>query len=299
MKLPPIAAIRAFEAAARHQSFTKAAEELGMTQAAVSYQIKLLEDRVGIALFNREPRQVSLTASGRKLAPKVTEALDMLGAAFAEVAEKSRLNLAISVLPTVASAWLVPRLESFQIANPNIKISLHTSNEMVDFIKDDIDLVVRSGAGDWPGNDVFPLFPMVYAPVCTPEFRDRNRLARPSDLLAVRRFGSPNWWRRWLNEAGVENLDDGNQMGLVLGVQAMDVAVTLLGQGVAMVVTTFFAEELRSGRLVQPFEHVVEDGRGYFLVYPEARRRSRKIQLFRDWIVAEAAATRSTLTVPS
>lgn len=293
MKLPPIAAIRAFEAAARHQSFTKAAEELGMTQAAVSYQIRLLEDRVGTPLFIREPRQVTLTATGRALSPKVTEALDLLGSAFVEIAEKARLDLAISVLPTIASAWLVPRLSSFQAANPNIKINLHTSNEMVDFIKEDIDLVVLSGSGNWPGNDVFPLFPIEYTPVCTPEFRDRNGLTQPSDLLAVRRFGSPGWWRRWLMEAGVQNPEDGNQMGLVLGVQAMDVAVTLLGQGVAMVVPIFFAEELKSGRLVQPFQHVVQDGRSYFLVYPEARRRSRKIQLFRDWIIAEAEATRS------
>jgi LysR family transcriptional regulator, glycine cleavage system transcriptional activator len=121
----------------------------------------------------------------------------------------------------------------------------------------------------------------------------------PPALGNIRRFGSPGWWRRWLTEAGVENLDDGNQMGLVLGVQAMDVAVTLLGQGVAMVVPTFFAEELKSGRLVQPFAHVVEDGRSYFLIYPEARRRSRKIQLFRDWIIAEAEATRSALAVPA
>jgi LysR family transcriptional regulator, glycine cleavage system transcriptional activator len=299
MKLPPIAAIRAFEAAARHQSFTKAAGELGMTQAAVSYQIRLLEDRVGTSLFTREPRQVTLTPMGRRLSPKVTEALDLLGAAFAEVAEKSRLNLAISILPTVASGWLVPHLASFQAANPNIQIRLHTSNDLVDFAKDDIDMVVRSGDGAWPGNDVFPLFPMEYAPVCTPEFRDRNRLTQPSDLLAVRRFGSPNWWRRWLTEAGVENMDEGNRMGLVLGVQAMDVAVTLLGQGVAMVVPTFFAEELKSGRLVQPFTHIVKDGRGYFLVYPEARRRSRKVQLFRDWIIAEAEATRSTVAIPA
>jgi len=299
MKLPPIAAIRAFEAAARHQSFTRAADELGMTQAAVSYQIRLLEERIGTPLFTREPRQVTLTKTGRRLSPKVTEALDLLGSAFAEVAEKATLELAISVLPTVASAWLVPRLSSFQAANPNIKIRLHTSNEMVDFIRDDIDLVVRSGAGDWPGNDVFLLFPMVYAPVCTPEFCNRHDLANPADLLAVRRFGSANWWRRWLTEAGVKNLDGGNDVGLVLGVQAMDVAVTLLGQGVAMVVTTFFAEELKSGRLVQPFSHVVEDGRGYFLVYPEARRRSRKVQLFRNWIIAEAAATRSAPAVPA
>lgn len=294
MKLPPISTIRAFEAAARHQSFTRAAAELGMTQAAVSYQIRLLEDRVGSPLFVREARQVTLTSTGRKLAPKVTEALDLLGAAFVEVTARARFEITISALPTLASAWLVPRLTGFQSAHPDVRIKLHTSNEMVDFVRDDVDLVIRSGDGNFPGNDVFPLFPIEYTAVCTPEFRDRERLTRPSDLLRVRRLGSAGWWQRWLleNDAGS---DDGSQMGLLLGVQAMDVAITLLGQGVAMVVPTFFADELRSGRLVQPFPHVVQDGRSYYLAYPQARRRSRKIQLFRDWTLAEAEATRSSM----
>lgn len=295
LKLPPIAAIRAFEAAVRHQNFTRAAEELGMTQAAVSYQIKLLEDRVGGALFVREARQVTLTRTGKKLAPKVTEALNLLGAAFGELASAATTELSISVLPTVATAWLAPRLTAFQAAHPAIRIRLHTSNDLVDFAKDDIDAVVRSGMGDWPGNEVAPLFPIAYTAVCTPEFRDGERLERPADLLRVRRFGSVGWWRRWFAENSIDNADGDSQMGLVLGVQAMDVAITLLGQGAAMVVPTFFSEELRSGRLVQPFPHIVQDGRSYFLVYPSARKRSRKIRLFRDWVIAEAEATRASM----
>lgn len=294
MKLPPISAIRAFEAAARHQSFTRAAAELGMTQAAVSYQIRLLEDRVGSPLFVREARQVTLTTTGRKLAPRVTEALDLLGAAFVEVTARERFEINLSALPTLASAWLVPRLTGFQSAHPDVRIKLHTSNEMVDFIRDDMDLVIRSGDGNYPGHDVFPLFPIEYTAVCTAEFRDRERLTQPSDLLRIRRLGSAGWWKRWLLENDVGS-DDSDQMGLLLGVQSMDVAITLLGQGVSMVVPTLFAEELRSGRLIQPFPHVVKDGRGYFLVYPQARRRSRKIQLFRDWILAEAEATRAAM----
>lgn len=298
-KLPPIAAIRAFEAAARHQSFTRAAEELGMTQAAVSYQIKLLEDRVGTPLFVREARQVTLTKVGQKLAPNVTEALAMLGAAFADIASTAATELSLSVLPTVASTWLAPRLTGFQEIYPDINIKLDASNHIVDFAKEAVDVAIRSGKGDWLDNDVVPLFPIEYAPVCTPEFRARYSLEQPSDLLSVRRFGSLAWWHRWLEEAGVESRDGSDQMGLVLGVQAMDVAITLLGQGVAMVVPTFFAHELRSGRLIQPFSHIVQDGRSYFLVYPTARRRSRKVRLFRDWVVAEAEATRASITGPA
>lgn len=293
MKLPPIAAIRAFEAAARYQSFTRAAEELGMTQAAVSYQIKLLEDRIGVALFVREPRQVTLTAAGRKLSPKVTEALDLLGSAFVEVARKPELHLVISTLPTVASTWLVPRLASFQAANPEIRIKLHTSNDSIDFAREDVDVMIRGSDSVLPEHEVFSLFPMEYAPVCTADYRERHAIAHPADLLKVRRFGAQSWWARWLTGAGVENGSDDRRMDLVIGVQTIDVGLTLQGQGVAMVMPIFFADELNSGRLIRPFQHIGRDERSYSLVYPKSRRQSRKIRLFRDWVVAEAEATRS------
>ena len=292
MKLPPIAAIRAFEAAARHQSFTRAAEELGMTQAAVSYQIKLLEERIGVPLFVREPRQVTLTAAGRKLSPKVTEALDLLGSAFVEVVEKPDLHLIISVLPTVASTWLVPRLSSFQAANPEIRIKVHTSNDLVDFAREDIDIMIRGSDNVLPEHEVFALFPMEYAPVCTADFRERHSIVNPADLLKIRRFGAQSWWASWLAGAGVQTGDD-NRMDLVVGVQTIDVALTWQGQGVAMVMPIFFADEMKSGRLIRPFQYVGRDDRSYSLVYPKSRHRSRKIRLFRDWVIAEAEATRS------
>ncbi|WP_379071491.1 LysR substrate-binding domain-containing protein [Mesorhizobium sp. UC74_2] len=293
MKLPPIAAIRAFEAAARYQSFTRAAEELGMTQAAVSYQIKLLEARIGVPLFVREPRQVTLTAAGRKLSPKVTEALDLLGSAFVEVARKPDLHLIISTLPTVASTWLVPRLPSFQAANPEVRIKLHTSNDSIDFVREDIDVMIRGSDSVLPEHEVFSLFPMEYAPVCTAEYRERHAIAQPADLLKIRRFGALSWWARWLAGAGVENAGDDSRMDLVIGVQSIDVGLTLQGQGVAMVMPIFFADELNSGRLIRPFQHIGHDDRSYSLVYPKSRRQSRKIRLFREWVIAEAEATRS------
>ncbi|MEI2297305.1 LysR substrate-binding domain-containing protein [Ensifer sp. MJa1] len=289
-----MSAVRAFEAAARHLSFTRAADELGMTQAAVSYQIRLLEDRIGTPLFVRLPREVRLTAAGRQLAPKVTEAIDLLGAAFSEIADKTEHHLHISVLPTVVSSWLGQRLASFQTAHPNISIRVHMSTELVDFKRDAIDLAVRSGAGDWPGNDVFPLFPLDYVPVCTPSFLEKHQLREPSDVLRVRRFGNANWWRRWMIEAGVEP-PASNGTELIFDVQAMDVATTLADHGIAIAVSTFLMEELKSGRLIRPFEHVVRDGRAYWLVYPQSNRRQKKIQAFRDWVVAEADASNALL----
>src|SRR5918993_659633 len=148
-KLPPMSAVRVFEAAARHQSFTRAAEELGMTQAAVSYQIKSLEDRVGAALFVRMPRNVSLTPAGQRLAPAVTEAFEMLRSAFASTARTVDNVLSLSVLPTIASHWLVPRLGRFQIAHPQFAVQLDASHEIVEFSQGEFDLAIRSGTGDW------------------------------------------------------------------------------------------------------------------------------------------------------
>ncbi len=291
-----MSAVRAFEAAARHLSFTRAAEELGMTQAAVSYQIRLLEERIGTPLFVRLPREVRLTASGRQLAPKVTEAIDLLGSAFSEIADKTEHHLHISVLPTVVSSWLGPRLASFQTAQPNISIRVHMSTDLVDFKRDAIDLSVRSGNGDWPGNDVFPLFPIDYMPVCTPAFMKKHQLRQPCDVLRVRRFGNANWWRRWMIETGVEP-PESNGTELIFDVQAMDVATTLAEHGIAIAVSTFLMEELESGRLIRPFEHLVRDGRAYWLVYPQSSRRQKKIQAFRDWILAEADASNALLAI--
>ncbi|MCK3777966.1 LysR substrate-binding domain-containing protein [Ensifer sesbaniae] len=291
-----MSAVRAFEAAARHLSFTRAAEELGMTQAAVSYQIRLLEERIGTPLFVRLPREVRLTASGRQLAPKVTEAIDLLGSAFSEIADKTEHHLHISVLPTVVSSWLGPRLASFQTAQPNISIRVHMSTDLVDFKRDAIDLSVRSGNGDWPGNDVFPLFPIDYMPVCTPAFMKKHQLRQPCDVLRVRRFGNANWWRRWMIETGVEP-PESNGTELIFDVQAMDVATTLAEHGIAIAVSTFLMEELKSGRLIRPFEHLVRDGRAYWLVYPQSSRRQKKIQAFRDWILAEADASNALLAI--
>lgn len=261
-----------------------------MTQSAVSYQIKLLEDRVGMALFIREPRQVTLTLAGRELVPKITEALGLLGAAFDDLTSKASSALVISALPTIASAWLIPRLRSFQDTNPNIKIRIKTG-DTVDFTKDDVDAVIRGDDGEWTQHEVFPLFPIEYTPVCTPEYRDRVGLHQPADLLGgLRCYGAPRWWSRWLSEIGVTKSAVGLSVDLVLGVQAMDVALALQGEGVAMVVPTFFQDELTSGRLIRPFEHVVRDGRSYSLIYPKARSKSKKVRIFRDWVIGEANA---------
>src|SRR5512138_1146449 len=161
-KLPPLSAIRAFEAAARHGSFTRAADELGMTQAAVSYQVKLLEDRVSTPLFVRQPRRVVLSEAGKRLAPAVAEAFQLLNAAFANLRETDENVLSVTAVNTFCTNWLVPRLGTFQVAHPTIAVRLDASSRLVDFTREEIDIGIRAGKGKWPGLKAHPLFPVAF-----------------------------------------------------------------------------------------------------------------------------------------
>jgi LysR family glycine cleavage system transcriptional activator len=285
-----LSAIRAFEAAARHQSFTRAAEELGMTQAAVSYQIKVLEDRLGTQLFARLPRQVALTDAGRQLAPAITEAFELLHAAFEGVGENVNSVLTMSVLPTIAAHWLVPRLGRFQAAHPQIAVEVDTDHSVVDFTRDGVDLGIRSGLGDWPGLEAHRLLPSHFTPVCSPGLLRNRVVSTPADLLQLPLIGSGDpWWGEWFEAAGLPNVDLPDRRGPTLHTQQFEGMAAMAGQGVALVNPYFFAEDLASGRLVQPFDIVVQARRSYWLVYPKARRRSAKTRAFRDWILEEAS----------
>lgn len=291
-RLPPLPAIRVFEAAARHLSFTRAAAELGMTQAAVSYQIRLLEDRVGAPLFHRLTRKVALTEIGARLAPAVTEALTRLAGTFAAVRDDSGGLLSITAVHTFATNWLVPRLGRFQLAHPGIAVRLDTSHGMIDFTRGEYDVGVRSGMGMWPGLAAHPLMSMAYTPLCSPAFRERaGGLAHPRDLLAQPLFWETgDWWQRWFAAVGEtvpRSVADG---GLRLDTQQMMGRAAQAGQGVALLNPTFFADELAAGQLVQPFPTLAREEGSYHLVYLESRRDAPKIAAFRDWLLAERAA---------
>ncbi|MBF9234569.1 transcriptional regulator GcvA [Microvirga alba] len=290
-RLPPMSAVRVFEAAARHQSFTRAAEELGMTQAAVSYQIKMLEDRVGAPLFIRKPRQVVLTAKGRQLAPAVTEAFEALRTAFAEVDESVQSVLSIATFTTFASSWLVPRLGHFQEIHPSIAVQIAVSAQILDLNQDEFDVAIRTGKGDWPGMESQFLFPSLFTPVCSPKLLCQVDLREPADLLKLPIIspGDP-WWRDWLAAAGVENVDLSDRPDHSLGAQQFEGMAAMAGQGVAMINPGFFRADLAAGRLIQPFDLILEADRSYWLVFPKARRRSPKVQAFRDWLLSEVAS---------
>ncbi len=289
-QLPPLPSVRVFEAAARHENFTTAAAELGMTQAAVSYQIKLLEERLGIPLFLRSKRRVTLTEAGRRIAPIVTSAFDTISEAFSSVIGEDEGVLAISTTQTFATNWMAPRLGAFQIARPELAVRLHTENALVDFARDEIDVAVRAGRGGWPGLKQHFLFRAMATLMCSPGFRDHHKLERIEQVLEVPRLSpSDSWWKIWFDAAGLDVSDEAPPRGVRLDSQVAEGNAAMAGHGVSMLNPILWENELASGRLVAPFALTVHEGPCYWLVYPEHKRNQGKIRAFRDWILAEVA----------
>lgn len=264
-----------------------------MTQAAVSYQIRLLEERLGIALFQRSKRRVTLTDAGRRVAPLVTSALDTLEDAFSGLVAEDQSILSISTSQTLAGAWLAPRLGTFQLRHPDLAVRISSENRIVDFSTGEFHAALRVGRGGWPGLKCHFLFRLSFSPICSPEFAARHRLERPEQLLDLPRL-SPNdeWWDEWFRDAGVKEHPGTRMSGLVLDNQMMEANAAFAGIGIAMMTPMFWRSELASGRLVQPFPCIYVTDRSHWLVYPEGRRNQRKIAAFRDWLLAEIEASR-------
>lgn len=289
-RLPPLTAVRVFEAAARHENFTKAAAELGMTQAAVSYQIRLLEERLGLPLFRREKRRVLLTDPGRRVAAEVGRAFDTLDGAFASLRAEDESTLTITSSYTFANTWLAWRLGAFQVANPEMALRLLTDDVLADFASEEVDVGIRTGMGEWPGLDADLLFRINFTPMCSPAFLARHGgdALTPADLVDVPRIGPDDpWWPIWLRDAGVEVPDELPQRGIRLGFQANEGHAAMAGQGMAMLTPFFWRNDLAEGRLVRPFRQLSTRGWGYWLVYAEHRRMVPKIKRFREWLLAE------------
>ena len=296
-RLPPLTAVRVFESAARHENFTKAAAELGMTQAAVSYQVKLLEERVGAPLFARSKRRVTLTDAGRRIAPKITRAFDAIDGAFSELRSEDEAMLTISTSQTFANTWFAWRLGGFQMQHPDCAVRLIASDALADFVTDDVDVAVRAGRGGWPELAAESLFKVDFTPMCSPAFLESHggRL-EPADLLRLPLISPQDvWWPHWLREMGVEVPDGPLGHGIRLDSQANEGNAAIAGQGVAMLTPFFWRMDLTQGRLVQPFAHVSTRGFGYWLVYPEHRRNVPKIKRFREWLIAEIDSDLKTL----
>jgi LysR family transcriptional regulator, glycine cleavage system transcriptional activator len=300
-RLPPLNALRAFEAAARHLSFTRAAEELNVTQTAVSHQIKGLEERLGVQLFRRRSRGLLLTEAAQRYAPALRAAFAQIAAATEQLSASGAggaLNL--STVPSFAAKWLVPRLGRFRAAHPEIDLRISASLRLVDFSRDDFDVAIRMGRGNYPGHRVDALFGEVMFPVCAPRLLTGPKpLQRPEDLrqhvllhdvdVTSSAFAAPpQAWRLWLERAGVHGIDV--ERGPVFEDSAMLLDAAAEGQGVALGRSALVAADLAAGRLVKPFDLSLPFELTYYLVCPEATADRPKIAAFRAWLLAEAQA---------
>jgi len=290
--LPPIQAIRVFETAARLGNFTRTGEMLGMTQAAVSYQIKQLEDRLGFALFDRKPRHVELTARGARLASGTSEAFRLLERTFETVRAETDRILTISSLPTFASNWLVPRIGSFQLENPDLAVRIDARPELVDILAGDADIGLRIGSGYWDGLESRLLFEDRTAPLIPAQaVRTHGPFNTPEDLLKLRLFGPLHWWRHWMEECGVDPDRLPARPALELETQTMEISAAIASGDAAVLVTPlYFAEQLASGALVQPFKHESRHTHSHYLVYDKRRRDEPKIRAFITWMLFQPMA---------
>jgi len=290
-RLPPLNALKAFEAAARHESFTRAAEELCVTQGAVSHQVKALEVELGIKLFNRERQRLIITGAGRDYLTVVRDALDRIAVGTERLMQRQSSGvLTVSTSPDFAAKWLVHRLGRFSESHPEIDLRISATMHHVDFAREDVDLAVRHGDGNWPGHDVIRLSPEQLFAVCSPKLvAGRHRLVRPSDVLKfpLLHLDDRKAWTRWLEAAGVADAEP--SQGPVLNRASMVIDAAVDGQGVALARTTLAAWDLICGRLVRPFKDTSRLSRTYWIVCPKATSDLPKIKLFQDWLLAEAA----------
>lgn len=286
--LPPLAAIRAFEAAARLENFSRAAEELGLTQAAVSYQIRQLENRLGRALFLREKGRVRLSETGQRLLPAISNSFAIMSDAFAALAGDESDVLTISVMTSFGGTWLSARIGGFQLAFPDLAVRMSMSNALVDFDAGQVDVAIRVGVGPWPGLRADFLMRQCLAPICSPAFVAKHDLREPADLLRTERL-APNdsWWAEWFAEAGVPLPASGARGGVELDSQLQEASAVQAGYGVAMMTPFLWQAELASGRMVQPFDPLLVSDSSLWLVHRDNRVGVRKIERFREWLHAE------------
>jgi LysR family glycine cleavage system transcriptional activator len=291
-RLPPLNALKAFEAAARHESFTRAAQELFVTQGAVSHQVKGLEQELGLKLFNRERQRLVITEAGRDYLNVVRDAFDRIAMGTELLLQRQNTGvLTVSTSPDFAAKWLVHRLGHFVEAHPEIDLRVSASLHHVDFAREEVDLAVRHGAGDWPGLDAVLLCTEQMFPVCSPGLLSGKRgAARLADLLKfpLIHTGDRSLWARWLVAAGID--DRSAIHGPVLNRDAISLDAAINGQGVALTRTTLCAWDLINGRLVRPWAEALPLSKSYWIVCPKVVAAQPKIATFRDWLMSEAAS---------
>ena len=301
-RLPPLNALRAFEAAARHLNFSRAADELSVTPGAVSQQIQNLEDYVGAALFKRTPRGLLLTDAAQTALPALREAFDRLAeAAGLLTAAVDGRRLTLTAAPSFAAKWLVPRLGRFEAAHPQVDVWLSADLDLVDFATGEVDVAVRYGAGRYPGLEVTRLMSETVIPVARPAQLAETPLNPPADLARhiLLHDGSPDAdescpdWSMWLAARGIRGVDGAR--GPRFNQSALVIEAAMNGRGVALAKQTLAQADIDAGRLVSPLREPTAVDFAYFVVHPKAKGRLPQVKAFVAWITAEAAAHEAAL----
>lgn len=290
-RLPPLNAIRAFEAAARLGSVRQAAEELFVTPSAVSHQLKSLEGFLGVELFRRSGRQIGLTAAGERYRTSVTHALDEVELATRRVmAPPDGAVVTVSVAPSFLTRWLVPRVRDFQDQYPDIELRLSANSGPIDFARSDIDMAIYFGEGEWPGVEAFFLQQVVLVPVCSPGFledREIDSLRTLSAQTLIDVSTRPDEWDEFLSGFGIERPTQGKRLGFSSTSLAVGAAMEDLG--VALADRSLIAREVKYGQLLIPLDLQMPTRQGFFMVYQTGRELSTGMRCFFDWVMNEIA----------
>jgi len=294
--LPPLSALRAFEAAARHMSFSKAADELHVTPAAISHQIHALEEDLGVRLFHRMNRSIELTASARILLPGLSEAFSGIQSSVRRLrAHNDTGTLTVTSSPSFAAKWLVLRLHRFQEQHPEIDVRISATDEVVDLTKGDFDIAIRYGGGKYPGLDVELLFTNEVFPACSPQLLTAGPpLRTPGDLFrhtlihdqAIERDPLVPTWPMWLKAAGVNNVPA--TAGLTFNNMHLALDAAIAGHGVVLAYSNLAAADLAAGRLVRLFSLALPDQFAYYIVTAPGALERPKVRAFRNWLRREA-----------
>lgn len=290
-RLPPLRSFRVLEAAARHQNYTRAADELHLTHSAVSHQIHALEASLGVRLFERAGRQMRATDSGRQLAQDVRATLDALAAAVERVRGSDSANaITVSVLPSFAAAWLVARLGSFLEKNPQIELRLESTTALADFRNDGVDVAIRYGGGNYEGLESVKLFDDEIFPTLSPKLRRSARIRTPADLARVPLLRIRNQpWAPWFAAAGVALGEP--RKGPVFNDSELALQAAIQGQGAVLARGSLATPKLRTGVLVAPFKQRIASPQTCWLVYPPQSGRKPSVQRFREWLLEEVRIT--------
>ena len=287
-RLPPLNSLKCFEAAGRLLSFTDAARELNVTQAAISHQIKVIEDYLGFSLFDRYPRRLALTEQGKIQLPEVSDAFDRVAQAISSLSKEQHSNLlSVRLAPSFAAKWLSPRLKYFWLQYPEIDLSLYHANAAVDFRREEIDIAVTYGKGDWPDVVADKLLGLDFFPVCSPAFMHNDKpLTRIDNLryYTLLHDASYECWQEWLELAQLGDIKA--EKGTIIDDTNVLIQAAIEGQGIALGSTTFVDDHLASGKLVKPFDVTLVNEFCYYVVCPESHLKNPAVRAFKEWLLS-------------